>query len=258
MKKKNIIFISVLVICFACYVVLFYFISGSNHATEGYLIVSELGGYYCKAKSCSYKSIDEMDLLERNIRIYQQNQLQGTYQLKYINRFNFFQNGLWKNLYGDFFGVDESLDANIFNYHYESMNSNDERVIKEVLLNQQISSYKKLDTDQVLVMDLDENGVEDRILTFSNQTLDENDDIYFSSLLILLNGKVQTIYFEKSSEKYQVPYYNVFSIFSLNKEKKPRLIINKGYYDQTGDPSIMMLQLDGKKVKEIVSDSAKK
>lgn len=257
-KKKNIILISGLILFCLLYIILFYFLSGSSHATEGYLVVSDLGGYYCRAKSCSYKTVEEMDLENRLIHVYQQNKDLGTYYLQYANRWNFFQNNSWKNLYGDFFGVDDSLNGEVLEYRYETMNSYDLSNLNEVLLQHQISLYHHLNTDRVLILDLDQNGVEDRIYALSNQTEEENETIYFSTLFVELNGTIQEVYFHKSEESYQNPYYTVFSIFRLDEEKQTRIILNKGFYDQTGEPSILMLQLDGKKMKEVVSDSAKK
>lgn len=257
-KKKNIILISGLILFCLLYIILFYFLSGSSHVTEGYLVVSDLGGYYCRAKLCSYKTVEEMDLENRLIHVYQQNQDLGTYHLQYANRWNFFQNNSWKNLYGDFFGVDDSLNGEVLPYRFETMTSYDFSSLNEVLLHHNISFYHHLNTDRVLIVDLDQNGVEDRIYALSNQTEEENETIYFSTLFVELNGKIQEVYFHKSEESYQNPYYNVFSIFRLDEEKQTRIILNKGFYDQTGEPSILMLQLDGKKMKEVVSDSAKK
>jgi len=257
-KKKNIILISALVVFCILYAILFYFLSGSDKASEGYIVVSELGGYYCRAKSCSYKSIDDMDLENRFLTVYQQNKSIGTFSLQYVNRWNFFQNNSWKNLYGDFLGIENSLNAKVLDFHYETMNSSDYSNLNQLLKSHDISGYRTLDTDQVIVVDLDGNGKEDKIYTLSNQTEEANETIYFSTLFVSLNGKVKEVYFEKSEKEYQNPYYNVFSIFSLDEEKNLRFLINKGYYDQIGEPSILMLQLDGKNIKEVVSDSAKK
>ncbi len=252
MNKKNIILISLLVLFCIGYVVLFYFLSGNQNNSEGYIVVSELGGYYCKAKNCAYKNVEDMNLDGKNIEVYQQNESLGTYQLDYVERWNFTENDSWKPIYGDFLGIDTSLNAQIFPFQYEKLNESDYEQIQKLLKG---VTYQTLNQDYAYVYDIDQNGVMDRIVAVSNQTEEEKNEQFFSLFYLVLNGKVIEVYKEFSEEEYTLPFYHLFSLFRLDEEKNVRMIVNKNYYDQMGSPSMIMYQINKNSVKVIVKDS---
>lgn len=235
---------------FLLYALLIFFLNKDFHPTKGYIIVSELGGFSCNQGKCIYESIEDINLEGKKIKTYQQNKLVGTYELKHLNRWNFMENNSWKNLYGDFLGVEETLNVEIKEYNTESMNNEDRKKINEFLKNHNISGYKKLNSEEVITVDLDSNNEIDRIIAITNQTEEEVEETYFTLLGVILNGKLQEIYFDSGENAFTLPYYNVFSVLNLDEEKKSRIIINKGYYDEMGSPSISMLEFDGKKILE--------
>lgn len=251
MKKRNTIILSVLLGFFLGYALLFYFLNQNFHSSKGYLLVSSLGGFYCNQGSCKYEAVDDITLDEKKFHIYRKNKYDGDYTLKRLNRYNFFQDGKWKSMVGDFLGIEESLDAQVLDFSYEEYNETDYNHIFSILKQHGILSYKHLNTKEAFVCDLDQNGVMDRIIAVSNQTDDGEEEKYFSLLLVLLNGKLNEIYFEEGSEIFSLPFYDVFSILQIDQDRNSYLIINKGYYDQIGEPSIFLLQLDGKNIKEV-------
>ena len=121
MNKKSILIVVSLSVLFGIYAVFLYFATGANHSSKGYIIVSELGGYYCNGRNCSYHEIQDMEIENHNIDIFKENLYVNVYQLKYINHWNFYQNGTWNNFYGDFVGFETSLEKNVFPYRYEDI-----------------------------------------------------------------------------------------------------------------------------------------
>ena len=249
-KKKNVTLIIFLILICLVYIVVLYFVSGIKDATKGYIIVSNLGGYYCEFSDCTFTTKEEIDFQDKEFKIYQNNNLKGIYNLSLQDRWNLFKNGSWTSVYGDFLGVEESLNVELFHTRYEKLKEEDYLKLK-------IQNVEELDNDEKLVLDIDKNGVEDYFISLSNQTENNKSNQYFSSLYLVLNNKLIKIYNETTNDIYSLPFYNVFSVFQLDNKKNPKIIINKGYYDSIGEPSIIMLELNGKKVKEIVADSAK-
>jgi len=256
-NKKSIMIVIILIIVFLLYIAIFLFIKGLNPTTKGIIIVSELGGYSCNNLVCAYKSIEELDTDNKQIKTYQNNKYIGTYELDYLERWNFFENKKWKSLYGDFLGIEDSLNAKLLDYQTHDITNNEKEMIKDILKKNEIEETENFDSQKVIVADLDSNNEDDKIFAITNQGEESNSKMYFSLLLIILNNKNNIIYLDTSKEEYTLPFYNVFSILKLDDEKNARLIINKGYYDNVGTSSIIMLQKDGKKMKEVVKDSSK-
>ncbi len=254
MNQKSFKIILVLVVCCAMYGLLFYFLSGANKATEGYILVSELGGLHCKAKICTSAKTEEIPK-EKTYKVYQQNKLLGSYLGEYEGKWNFYDKNKWVSIYGDFLGVSDGLNAHIKEFKMEEFTNQDLIAIKDILSKKGIASYERLLASEAVVLDLNNDGKEDRILSVTNQNTEVKENKYFTLLLFIVNGKKIEVYFETSSQK-DLPIYNVFSILSLDEEENPRIIINKGYFDQMGSPSILMLQVNGKNIKELVSTSA--
>ncbi len=252
-KRNTLILIGLALLC-VIYVVVFFFLTGSNKASEGYLLVSDLGGFYCKARKCNYTKISDIHLEGKKIKTYQQNELKGTYELSYLDRWNFFQNNEWVSFYGDFLGIDESLNANLMPLEYKELTEEDTSFIKEII-QKNGCSYTNLDKNYAILIDLDENGTMDQLISVSNQTEEEQNSKYFSIFFAILNGKVVKIYEEYTEDKYQLPYNHVFGVVKLDEEKSPRVIVNQNYFDQTGSPSILLYQLNGKKFKVVAEET---
>ena len=88
----------------------------------------------------------------------------------------------------------------------------------------------------------------------SNQTDEEREGPYFTAFFLILNGKVISVIQDTTNEIYHLPFYKIRSIFSLNGEKSPRLIVEKYYFNNMGTESIMMYQLEGKKLNIVVEE----
>ena len=189
----------------------------------------------------------------KKINVYSQNEKIGNYNFLYSNRWDFYENGEWVPFYGEFVGIEESLNANVKAYQYEELSNSDQEVVLTLLKEKGITTDFSHYKGEALVLDFDENDIKDRIITVSNQTEEERNGPYYSLLFLELNGKTIEIFNETTTSIYHIPFFKVSSIFTLDEEKNPRLIVEKYYFNNVGEDSISMYQLNGKKIKEICS-----
>ncbi len=252
MNRKQIFLLVGISFCCLLYFVIVFFFFGDRNLSEGYIVVSNLGGFYCKQKTCLYREPGEIDSNEKVFQVYQQNELVGNYELEYLNRWNFFQNGNWTSFYGDFVAYDTSLNISFLSYRYELISSNIQSNLSKILQEKGITSYD-FSSQYMIVADVDQNGQDDQIISLSNQTEDEMNGPYFSFLFVILNGKMIEIYNETTLEKYELPFYTISGIFHLDNEKQTRILVTKYYYDQILDPSLILYQQNGKTIQEIAS-----
>ena len=251
MKKKNVIIILTVAIVGLIYLGIMIWIYGGRQTTSGLIVVSKLGGFECQAKKCSFVVLDELHTSNKNFKVYQRNNLIDTYELNYGKNWNFFKEGEWQALYGDFIAIEDSLNAEVLAFSYDEMNYTDREALLSILKEEDINDITNLDETEVIVLDLDGDGNEDRIGVFSNQTEENEAEKYFSVAYLILNGRTVKIYADYGSKKYSLPFYNIFSIIKIDGEKDARIIINQGYYDNNGENSVSMWQLDGKKIKKV-------
>ena len=256
MKEKNIKIIGIIIISFSLYAILFYFLNIPKKETEGYIIISNLGGYYCKGQSCEYKKNTEIQIENESMKIYQQNKFINIYTMEYNDRWNFFKNQNWEPIYGDFLGVSESLEPEILELTYEKLSSKDLTFLKEILNSQGIEKYNKLTEETVIIVDLDGNGEKDRIISTSNQNGEVKEETYFKVLFIILNGKKIEISVETSKEM-NLQMNNVFAVLKLNEEESTKIITNNGFYDQMGISSVSMYEVNNQNIKEISLNNLK-
>lgn len=254
MNQKNIKIIGIILLSFTLYAVLFFVLNFNQKNKEGYIIVANLGGYYCKEQICEYKNASNIIIEQEYMKIYQQNKFLDKYRMEYNDKWNFFQNEGWAPIYGDFLGISESLEAEVLELDYEPFSVEDRKILREVLISKGITEYNKLIEESVAVVDLDGNGVKDRIISTSNQNGEMPEEKYFSVLVVILNGKKEEVYLETSNEM-NLRMSNVFAVLKLEEKDSTRIITNNGYYDQGGSPSISMYQIKNKEIKEVAQKS---
>mgnify|MGYP005795259973 FL=1 len=123
-------------------------------------------------------------------------------------------------------------------------------MIQKVLQEKSIENYTTLNNDFAYVLDLDKNGTEDKIISVSNQTEEENTNQYFTLLLIVLNGNVHTIYQEDSlkSNGFVLPYYSYMEAIKIGNQTK--IVVNKSYFNNAGSPSTILLDVSDNKITE--------
>ena len=236
MSEKNLkIVISVVIVCFIYFIIIFVYMM-NNKTTKGYIINSNLGGFYCKQKKCEFVSQSDIKI-NNSYALFQYGEYVGDYTPSLvIDKWNFKQNEDYESIYFDFLAIYEKLNYKYIHIKTESLNTDD------ILLLQKTTQIKfsKLNNSYKIAVDLDNNGVTDYIYTLSNQVDDGASSEYFSIFYVSLNGELLTIYNDKNkdADNYELPFYSVAGI--INIDSIPKIIINKTYYSNMGESSTMI------------------
>ncbi len=236
MSEKNLkIVISVVIVCFIYFIIIFVYMM-NNKTTKGYIINSNLGGFYCKQKKCEFVSQSDIKI-NNSYALFQYGEYVGDYTPSLVvDKWNFKQNEDYESIYGDFLAIDEKLNYQYIPIKTEALNTDD------ILLLQKTTqiNFSKLNNSYKIAVDLDNNGVTDYIYTLSNQVDDGASSEYFSIFYVSLNGELLTIYNDKNkdADNYELPFYSVAGI--VNIDSIPKIIINKTYYSNMGESSTMI------------------
>lgn len=236
MSEKNLkIVISVVIVCFIYFIIIFVYMM-NNKTTKGYIINSNLGGFYCKQKKCEFVSQSDIKI-NNSYALFQYGEYVGNYTPSLVvDKWNFKQNEDYESVYGDFLAIDEKLNYQYIPIKTETLNTDD------ILLLQKTTQIKfsKLNNSYKIAVDLDSNGVTDYIYTLSNQVDDGASSEYFSIFYVSSNGELLTIYNDKNkdADNYELPFYSVAGI--VNIDSIPKIIINKTYYSNMGESSTMI------------------
>lgn len=237
MKKKNVKMLLILLGISFCYIVFTFFISGMDTSSKGYIVTSNLGGFYCERTICSYREITNINT-SKPYKIYQNHRDKGIFNLEYVDQWNFSRNGIWEPMVGDFLAISESLKAEVKSLEYE-------------IFTPLIEEDKDLDLEgEKILLDIDNNGEEDQIIVATNLKSEKKQSKYISLLYIIVNGKKREIY-EHTSKERDIPMYRVFNAVEFDSQKEVKLLINKGYYDNFGEPAIIMLEWKNGNIEEV-------
>ena len=245
MSEKNLkIVISVVIVCFIYFIIIFVYMM-NNKTTKGYIINSNLGGFYCKQKKCEFVSQSDIKI-NNSYALFQYGEYVGDYMPSLVvDKWNFKQNEDYESIYGDFLAIDEKLNYQYIPIKTEALNTDD------ILLLQKTTqiNFSKLNDSYKIAVDLDNNGVTDYIYTLSNQVDDGASSEYFSIFYVSLNGELLTIYNDKNkdADNYELPFYSVAGILKI--DSVPKIIINKTYYSNMGESSTMIFTVLKKDIK---------
>ena len=246
-KKKNIKIIVILLACFLIYMFLMFLLISKNKGTSGYILNSGIGSFYCENAKCESVSDSDVSTGSQSFAVYQYNEYVDNYQVNYnMDTWNFFQNNSWKAIYGDYLAIDTSLDFEYLPYEMVPLSGSEENMIQS----RTKISYTALNRNNVYTLDLDNNGVTDRLYALSNQTEEEENNDYFSIFFVEINGDLQPIYINtvQDADGYSLPYYNVAGVLKIDGVLK--IILNKGFFSSHGVPETILLTFDGERFVE--------
>ena len=168
MSEKNLkIVTSVVIVCLIYFIIIFVYMM-NNKTTNGYILNSNLGGFYCKQKKCEFVSQSDIKI-NNSYALFQYGEYVGDYTPSLVvDKWNFKQNEDYESVYGDFLAIDKKLNYQYIPMQKETLNTDD------ILLLQKTTqiNFSKLDNSYKITVDLDSNGVTDYIYTLSNQVDD--------------------------------------------------------------------------------------
>lgn len=249
MKNKKLIII-VAVILLAYILVMLIFFNKKNDKVSGkYLIFDDIN---IKIDNGTWKKIDGNDLQKLNIKFntFVDNEFYGNYYLKYGSTWNLFND---KNEFvsydGKLFAYTNGINIKLKNLNNTKLSDSD----KTYLTNKyNIKNFDDLTTEEVYNLDIDDNGVIDKIICLSRidsltSSLDEN----YNLVLVIFNNKVLELVKEKGNKVYKI--YNIDFAFNMNSSY---VIVKdvEGFYTDQAVTTKTIYMLKNNKYKKVISN----
>lgn len=215
----------------------------------------------------SYMVIDNTDLLEYQgsifrrkeeitdldglFNIYIDKEYFGKYNLRHGNTWMLFNNNKYVNYTGNLLAVSENLNVNIKNKNITKINEEDLEEISTIL-NKEID-VSSLEVNEKMILDLDGNGIEDKLVCISNVSL-ELLDSYVNLAYVVLNGNIQVLVKEniKVEDVLISPSYSINYVINVNSEMSDSILLRTIYFSNSGVAHNVVFQYRNNKYVEYV------
>ncbi len=176
--------------------------------------------------------------------VYVNNQKIGNYYLEKSNVWNLFdENNNYVNYEGNILAfTNNNLNINVREVTVNEIDENDFEYIKQII---NINSINDLSLNSKIVVDLDHNGINDKIISVSNLDSD-NQEKYYNLLYVDLNNKKQILInnIVKDEDVLIAPNYYLNYVVNINNENIDSIIITKGYYSNSGETTNLIYRYD--------------
>ena len=159
--------------------------------------------------------------------IYVNNNYLGDYYLEWANVWNILDQNKNKITYnGDLLAFDKTLNVKVKNPYIENISTNDINEINDILkLNIKLN---ELIINEKITIDLDNNGILDKIVNISNVDEEITSD-YYNLLYIVINGQRIVLKNDhiEASDVLITPLYNLKNILNINNELFSSIILKE-------------------------------
>lgn len=216
-NKKNIIVISILVLC----VFILVLISLSRKTSENYILLDGITSW--KYEKGEYEEISS-DFFEGELtEIYTPiNGLVGTYKItKSADGFLAYTDSILGNRYLGFVG-DDSFD--FAQFEKKKLDEVNLKRLSEILKERNISTYTELSTNEQISYDIDRDGKLETIISVSNYFLQNKDEQYFNFVYVI-DGNDISYLVDKVYERKDDPFVGKYEIEYLISFQKKIMIL---------------------------------
>ena len=191
---------------------------------------SEFEYYYNSFKKISTYNIEKQD----KFNIYVNNKMLGEYKLKYGTTWNLFdENSNFKMYNGKLLAITNNLNPKVRDFKIREINEKD----KELLINQfVVQTFDYISSNEVVDIDLDNNGIEDEIICLSSMQESEDSNNHFNVVVIKLNNEIITLIEEKGDSALYV--YNIYAIINIFDRVQDNIIISRTEGYDSDEPEI--------------------
>lgn len=230
----------------------------SKEEKKGYLLLSNISSYTCNKKECTLienKEMAEKENLE-DFNVYELNKNSGTYKVKYINKWNFFDiNNNYITLSDNFIAGSTSLDLKVQDFETRKMSDEEFSILNKHLKDNKIDGYSLLEVNQVLEYDFNKDGKMEKILLASNVNDETEDEKLFAIVISIINNKSSILHIDiyNQYENFEVPNYRIKGIINLFNQKEDYLVLLKGYFSEVGTPSTYIYKQSKNSFENIVN-----
>jgi hypothetical protein len=268
--KKNKALIIILIIL-AIYGVIMWFTfknnsSNANDNNKNNINTKDTNHYYLTLNNISnwdyyqgnWSKIDTSKIEDSNsyLSAYVNNNYLGDYKLKYGTIWNLFDaNDNYVNYNGDLIAFSSNFNVILRSLKSVTLSAEEKTFITN---NYNTTNYDYLINNQVINLDLDNNGVNDQIICLSS--MDENTNLkknFYNLVIINLNGTWGTLINVNGQDTDDIlksPIYEITNIMNIN--NIPSIIIKYtyGYISESPEIGNIMYQLTNSQFKQIISD----
>lgn len=255
MNKKISIIIIVVLLAFSGLLLLLFKNDEEEEAKTDikYLMVDNISVWSNSGNTWSKSNSDQIS--ENDLyAIYVNQNYMGNYYLKYGNSWNLFDsNNKFIKYDGSFLAHSLDLNINVNNFINQEINEDDLLEISNIL-NFSINR-NDLSLNEKVVIDLDGNGIIDKIINVSN--LDsENQMQYFYLMYIVLNNKIYILINDNvpRTDVLKYPIYEIKYLLNINNETHKSIIVQKGYFSEVGETGNLMFQFKDNKYMKVIED----
>lgn len=195
------------------------------------------------------------DIEDNQFVVYIDNQYLGSYKLKYGTIWNLFDNNdTYIEYTGSLFAYSENFNVNVPNYEKTTVGENEIREISTIL-NRSIDAVS-FSIDEVVNIDLDFNGVVDKIVNVSNLDSVDAQQYYFNLCYIVLNGEIQTLILDNVDieDLLAYPIYEINYLLQYDNNNYYSIILQEGYFSNVGETQNNLYNLTDGNYSLIFSD----
>ena len=123
---------------------------------------------------------------------------------------------------GKLLAVTDNLNAKVRNFEIREINNSD----KVLLINKyDINTFSYVSTNEVVDIDLDNNGIMDEIICLSSMQESDNKNNHYNIVLVKLNDEIIPIIEEKKNDAIYV--YNIYSVINIFDRECDNIIISR-------------------------------
>ena len=214
----------------------------SKEEKSGYLLLSNISSYTCNKKSCKVVEDNKLGEIANagDFQVYDTSQNSGTYKIKYINKWNFFDsNNNWINMNESFIAGSQDLDLKVVNYQTREMLGEELAILEKHLRENKVNTYTHLEQNEVVEYDFNKDGKNEKILLASNVNDTTEDEKLFVIVISIVNNKSSVLHVDvyNKYQNFEVPSYQIKGIINILGRKEDYLVLLKGYFSEVGKPS---------------------
>ena len=217
------------------------------------LVIDDISnwGYYDER----WIKLDPEEIEDNQFTVYVDHKYYGSYNLKYGTIWNLFDNNdTYIEYTGSLFAYSENFNVNVPNYEKTTVGENEIREISTIL-NRSIDTVS-FSIDEVVNIDLDFNGVVDKIVNVSNLDSVDAQQYYFNLCYIVLNGEIQTLILDNVDieDLLAYPIYEINYLLQYDNNNYYSIILQEGYFSNVGETQNNLYNLTDGNYSLIFSD----
>jgi len=184
----------------------------------------------------NFKKVNANNLNNNQVNAYINGNYIGTYYLKKGRIWNLFdENDKYINYDGKLLVNSTNLNMIVRNIEKVNITDNELQYL-ESLLDKDIK-LDELMYNEMVIVDLDNNGYKDKIVYVSNLDSNEERDLYYNVIFMEMNGQKSVILNRKIEieDYYLEPVYSIEYVLNINNTQNDSVVFERSYFSNVGE-----------------------